>query len=96
MVKRIGSSRRKTRHQLRKPVRQRGKLSLRRYFQSFNVGDRVCLVAEPSVHKGTFHQRFHGKTGTIKGTEGECYSVLIKDANKEKTLIVHPIHLRKR
>lgn len=95
MVKRIGTSRRNTRHKLRKGVRSRGKISISRYLQSFNAGDRVYLKLEPAVHKGIFFPRFHGKSGVIKGKIGRCYEVLIKDINKEKTLIVHPIHMRK-
>ena len=32
---------------------------------------------------------------SFKGKKGNCYEVLIKDGGKEKTLIVHPIHLKK-
>ena len=95
MVKRIGANRRKTRHKLSKNIRQRGKLSLTRFFQNFKEGEKVCLKAEPSVQKGSYFPRFHGKTGIIKGKTGRCYNVLIKDFKKQKTLIVHPVHLRK-
>ncbi|HZX12425.1 MAG TPA: 50S ribosomal protein L21e [Candidatus Nanoarchaeia archaeon] len=95
MAKRIGGTRRKTRHKFAKNVRQRGKISLAHYFQSFSNGDNVCLVAEPSIHKGLYHARFHGKAGTITGKRGSCYEVKIQDLNMQKTLIVHPIHLRR-
>lgn len=95
MVKRIGKWRRNTRHKLRKGVRSRGKISISRYLQAFNIGDRVYLKLEPAIHKGIFFPRFHGKSGVVKGKKGRCYEVLIKDINKEKTLIVHPIHMRK-
>jgi len=95
MTKRIGSARRKTRSKLRKNVRQRGKISLTKYFQVFNLDDNVCLLAEPGIQKGMYFPRFHGKAGKIKGKKGACYQVEIKDMNKLKTLIVHPVHLRK-
>lgn len=95
MVKRLGGIRRKTRYKLKKERRYKGKISITKYFQSFNVGDRIYLSAEPAVQKGMYHPRFMGKAGTIKGKRGRCYEVTIKDFNKEKTLIVHPVHLKK-
>lgn len=95
MVKRIGGSRRKTRHKMAKNVRDRGKISLARYFQDFKQGEKVCLVAEPSIHNGTYHPRFHGRAGTVVGKMGKCYKVEIKDINMLKTVIVHPVHLKR-
>ena len=95
MVQRKGGFRRKTRHKLKKNVRDKGKISIRRYSQVFNSGDRVILYAEPAVQKGMYFPRFHGKAGVVKSKKGKCYEVLISDGNKEKTLIVHPVHLKK-
>jgi len=95
MVKRIGSSRRKTRHKFKKSVRQRGKISISRFFQKLEVNDRVALVAEPSYHKGLYFRRFHGKIGKVVGKRGFCYIVEIKDGGKKKEIIVHPVHLKK-
>jgi len=94
MVTRIGGSRRKTRSKLRKNVREKGKISIRRYLQTFKIGERVCLKAEPAVQKGMYFRRFHGKIGTIKGMKGKCYEVMIRDIKKNKLLVVHPIHLK--
>ncbi len=95
MVRRIGSSRRKTRKKFSKKIRRKGKISVSSYFQSFKTGDKVGLKTEPAVQKGMYHPRFYGSIGTIKGKKGTCYEILIKDKNKQKTLIVHPIHLRR-
>ena len=95
MVKRIGGYRRKTRHKLSKPAKERGKISLRKYFQVYNIGEQVVLKCEPSIHKGMYHPRFHGKAGIIQGKKGACYEVQIMDMHKEKVLIVHPVHLRR-
>jgi len=92
MAKRIGGSRRKTRHKLQKSSRG---ISLTKYFQEFKTGERVGLAAEPSVQKGMYHPRFYGKTGVIKEKVGRCYEVSINDLGKNKVLIVHPIHLKK-
>jgi large subunit ribosomal protein L21e len=95
MAKRIGGLQRKTRDKLSKNPRQKGKISLRKYFQKLSTGDRVVLKIEPSIHKGIYHPRFHGKAGVIKGMQGNCYEVVINDGGKEKVLIVHPVHLRR-
>lgn len=95
MAQRTGSSRRKTRSKFRKNIRTKGKISLTRYLQNFNIGEKVNLSAEPAVQKGMYHTRFHGKIGTIKNKKGNCYEVLIKDGKKNKILIIHPVHLKK-
>lgn len=95
MAKRVGSFRRKTRSKLKKPARAKGKISIRKFFQKFKEGDTVYLKAEPAVQKGMYFPRFHGRAGVITGKKGKCYVMSIKDGNKKKTLIVHPIHLKK-
>jgi len=95
MVTRIGGSRRKTRSKLSKDKRQKGKISIASYFKSFKIGDKVGLSAEPAVQKGMYLAKHYGKIGQVKGKKGECYEVTIRDQNKQKTLIVHPVHLKK-
>lgn len=95
MVKRIGGFRRKSRHKMSKTFRRKGKLSLTRFFQSFEAGEKVQLVSEPAYQKGMYFLRFHGKSGSIKSKRGNCYMVDITDSGKKKELIVHPVHLRK-
>ena len=95
MVTRIGSARRKTRQKMTKTPQKRGKFSLRKYLQEFKLGDKVILKLEPAVQKGMYFPRFHGRQGTISAKKGKCYEVGIKDIKKEKTVIVHPIHLKK-
>ncbi|MEM4756000.1 MAG: 50S ribosomal protein L21e [Candidatus Woesearchaeota archaeon] len=94
MAKRIGGFRRKTRYKLRKIHRTKGKVSLERIFQRFEIGETVQLVAEPSIQKGLYHPRFHGKHGKIIGQQGSAYLVEVKDFNKKKQLIVAPVHLK--
>lgn len=96
MVTRIGSQQRKTRYKYKRHFRQQGKLSLSKFFQEFAVGDKVGLVINSSVQYGRFYPRFYGLTGSITGRkQGSCYEVAIKDGNKDKKLLVHPIHLKK-
>ena len=93
MVVRVGSRQRKTRSMLTKNVRAKGKISLSKYFAVFKEGDRVGLGCEPAVKKGMYHPRFFGKSGTVVSRRGDCYLVSICDGGKDKSLIVHPIHL---
>ena len=94
MTKRIGGFRRKTRHKLQKSPRTKGKISIRRYLQQFKIGDRVNLVAEPAIQTGMYFPRYHGRTALVIGKQGDCYKVQIEDGSLQKTLIVHPVHLR--
>ena len=95
MAQRQGGGRRKTRGKFRKNINDRGKISIKKYFQEFTNGDRVILKAEPAVQTGMYFRRFHGKVGEVSGMRGECYIVKIKDLNKKKELIVHPVHLKR-
>jgi large subunit ribosomal protein L21e len=96
MVTRIGTKQRKTRQKFRRSHREKGKISVSRFFQEFDKGDKVNLKINSAVVKGRFFPRFHGFTGTITGNKkGSCYEVIIKDGDKQKILFVHPIHMNK-
>lgn len=95
MVDRVGGFRRNTRYKMRKNVSLRGKISLRRFLQSFEVGDVVRLAAEPAYQKGMYHPRFYGRVGVIHKKVGSCYEVKFNDLSKEKIAVVHPVHLAK-
>lgn len=95
MSKRKGGSRAGTRRLFRKTPRTRGKISLTKFFMPYKVGDRAVLAAEPAVQKNLYHQRFHGKSGTITGKRGDCYELRIVDGGKQKLIIVHPVHMKK-
>ena len=94
MGSRVGGSRRKSRSKFKKNFRKIGKFSLVSYFMKFEVGDQVVLAVEPSIHRGLYHARFHSQVGKIIKPRGNCFEVQIKDGNKPKLLIVHPIHLK--
>ena|SRR3989344_7016448 len=95
MVKRIGGFRRKSRAKLRKHYKTRGKVSIRSFLQQFKPGDKVVLKAEPAYQLGMYYPRFHGKQGIVAGKSGKCYEVMIYDGNKEKMVVVHPVHLKR-
>ena len=95
MVKRTGSSIRRSRSKRKVPLRQRGKLQITKYLAEFKPKEEVVLKASPAVQEGIYHMRFHGRAGIVKGKQGRCYLVDIKDGSKQKTLIVHPAHLKR-
>ena len=78
----------------RKKQREHGKIKLSKYFQDFKKGDKVAVVRELATQP-KFPKQLQGRTGTIEGTRGNSYVVKIKDLNKEKTYIIHPVHLSK-
>jgi large subunit ribosomal protein L21e len=92
MVKKSHGLRIKSRHKLKKKIREKG-INIRRAMQQFEEGQKVHIVIDPSVQKGAPHPRFHGRTGTVVGKRGWSYLVKIKDGNKEKMLVVRPEHL---
>ncbi|HLC46986.1 MAG TPA: 50S ribosomal protein L21e [Candidatus Nanoarchaeia archaeon] len=94
-MKRIGGMRRKTRGKMSKRASERGRLALRAYFQPLKEGERVRLDANPSFTTGIYFPRFHGKSGVVQDKRGSCYNVEIKDGGKKKTLLIHPVHLKK-
>ena len=94
-MKRIGGFRRKSRHKLSKSKAEKGKISISKYFQKLEIGQKVALDLESAIHKGVHHPIFLGKSGVVKGMQGKCYKVQITDGGKNKTLIVHPVHLKK-
>ena len=79
----------------RKKIRQRGKVPLMKYFQSFNSGDSVAVVRELAVQSPGFPRRIQGRTGKVVEKRGSAYVVTIYDYNKEKQYIIKPVHLKK-
>ncbi len=95
MVQRTGGNRRKTRNKFKKRPSEKGRINIKKYIQQFNIGDKVMLQADTSIHKGMYFRRFHSKVGVVQNKRGFCYEVQIKDGHKEKIIIVHPVHLLK-
>ena len=95
MVKRVGSSRRRTRQLFHVSKKMKGKLPVSGFVQKLETGDNVLLSAQPSILDGIYFRRFHGRIGKVVGMQGGCYKVQIRDGGKEKTLIVGPVHLKK-
>ena len=95
MSRRKSGFRKKTRDKISKSIREKSRFTITALLTAYQAGDRVLLRIDSSFHKGMFLPRFHGRTGVVQGTRGKCYEIQMMDGNKEKTLIVHPAHLRK-
>jgi large subunit ribosomal protein L21e len=75
-------------------VRTRGISSLSRLLVDYEVGQRVDIVINPSVHKGMPHRRYHGRTGVVTGKRGRGIIVDVKLGKMMRTLIIRPDHLQ--
>lgn len=78
----------------RKKIREKGKIKLSRYFQKFKKGDRVAVKRELGVQP-KFPEKLQGRSGVVSDKKGNSYIVKINDMNKEKSYIIHPVHLKK-
>ncbi|MFZ5955081.1 MAG: 50S ribosomal protein L21e [Nanoarchaeota archaeon] len=77
-----------------KNIREKGKIRFSEYFKELKEGDRVAIVSESSIDS-SFPIRIIGKSGNVVGERGLYKLVAIRDGNKMKTFIIHPIHLKK-
>lgn len=77
-----------------KRIRQKGKIKLSKYFKKFQNGEKVAIVRDLGV-KASFPRRIIGNSGKIIDSRGSHKLVEIKEGNKTKTFIIHPIHLKK-
>ncbi len=85
--------RRKTRSLLKKKPRERGKVGLSKILHKYESGEKVVIKADPSVHKGMPHRRYHGKVGVIVNKKGRSYVVNVTQGNTIKEIIVRPEHI---
>jgi len=76
-----------------KKIRDKGKLKLSSYFKIIEDGQRVAVVDERGVRMG-FPKRLRGMSGVVKGSRGRFKEVEIKDGNKTKMFVIHPVHLK--
>jgi len=75
-------------------VREKGKISLSRYFQKLEKGQKVAIKPNATLPVSV-PKRFQGKIGIVDERRGRAYVIKIKDGNLPKKLILRPIHLLK-
>ena len=95
MTKRSQGLRSGSRHKLSRSFKEKGLSPITRLLQTFDVGDTVNVIIDPSYQKGQPHHRFHGLTGKVTRNQGKAYVVSTRVGNMLKELIVRPEHLRK-
>jgi large subunit ribosomal protein L21e len=86
-------TRRKSRHKLKKTVREKGLSPITRALQEFTEGDIVNIDLDPSIQNGMPHPRFHGRTGKVIERRGRAYMVEVRDGGLMKEVIALPEHL---
>ena len=77
----------------RKKVREKGKLRLSRYFKKIDDGAKVAIVTDRGV-RAAFPKRIQGMSEKVIATRGKFKEVQIKNGDKMKTFIMHPVHLK--
>lgn len=75
-------------------TRHAAPLTVNKLLTLFDVGQKVQVNVDPSVHSGLPHHRFQGLTGTVTGMQGTAFVVDVKVGNKLKELVTTPVHLK--
>lgn len=83
-----------TRKLFSKSPKERGLPPMSVILYQYEIGEKVVIKIDPSIHKGMPHKRFYGKVGTIIEKRGRSYVILVRDGNKEKKVIARPEHIR--
>lgn len=76
-----------------KRVREKGKVRLSKYFKRIEDGTKVAIVVDKGI-RAAFPKRLQGNSGKVVGSRGRFKLVEIKDGDKLKKFIIHPIHLK--
>jgi large subunit ribosomal protein L21e len=95
MVKASKGIMEKTRQKFRRSPRKRGLSPITRAFRVFAIGEKATILIDSSIQKGWPHNRFHGLTGTVVGTQGRAYVVDVRFGGKIKKAIVFPEHMER-
>jgi len=78
---------------LKKPIREKGKLSITKLLTKYEIGSKVIIKMDSSVQKSLPHKRFHGKIGIVLEKRGRGYVVNVPKGNSISTIIVRSEHL---
>ncbi|MFA6065173.1 MAG: 50S ribosomal protein L21e [archaeon] len=71
------------------------KTSVNDIMREFEIGDKVQIVIDGSIHKGFPHKNFHGLTGNVKAKRGEAYEISVAKGNQPLTVVTTPVHMKK-
>lgn len=78
---------------LKKPTREKGKLSISKLLTKHQIGSKVIIKMDSSVQKSLPHKRFHGKIGVVLEKRGRGYVVSVSKGNSVRSIIVRSEHL---
>ncbi len=95
MVRMSKGTRAGTRKIIARKPRERGLTPITHSLQTFEAGDSVNIVIDPSIHGGIPHKRFHGLTGIVSKMQGKSYIIKVRVGKKYKYPIITPEHLKK-
>lgn len=88
--KKAKGKRGKTRQKLK---RSGPRLSVSARLSKPEIGSRVLVNIDSSVHSGIPPARFHGMHGIVKAVKKNSVVVSVGRAKNEKTIVVHSSHL---
>lgn len=79
---------------VKKHIREKGKLKLGMIFQELKPGNKVSIARELSEKSGA-PEKMNGRTGIIESKRGLAFVVKVREQGREKRFIIKPIHLKK-
>jgi len=71
------------------------KASVNDLLAEFELGDRVQVTVDGSIHSGLPDKSFKGLCGEIVGKRGEGYEISIMKGNQKQLLVTTPVHIKK-
>lgn len=74
----------RSRYKLKRSIRPKRANPISRKIQVFEVGNKVHIIVDSSIHRGQPHPRFHGKTGEVVGQKEKLILLLLKMETKQK------------
>ena len=80
----------KTRHKFK---RGKEKTTVNKLLQELEVGAKVHIDIDSSIHSGMPFRRYQGSTGVVTGRRGAIFKVEVGKGSSARTLLVHPGHL---
>ena len=74
-------------------LKSKGRVAVTGFLKTFDVGETARIDINPRFKQGRPALKFNRRMCKILAKQGKSYKVLVKDLNKEKTMVVANIHL---
>ncbi len=59
----------------------------------YNLGQKVRISINPSIHKGMPHRRYHGRVGVVAEKRGRSYVIHVDIGKTPRSIIARPEHI---